>query len=175
MCPKGLLIGKLFRSAASYERPSTARKRRAREQKESQERLERIQAPKVLGPRLTGSLTIGKKELAKTEVSYHRDYPILKKITHDQLQSPLFRLPLEVRRQIYEETIGGYIIHIYCLEAYKRMNHVRCKTPKHEACSCRRMYKQKGIPDSFGNIDLLAPMKSCRRMLVTLSSGELLR
>lgn len=161
---KGLIIGKLFRSAANYERPSTTRKRRAREQEEREQRLQRIQAPRVLGPRLTGSLTIGKEEALKTEAPCHQDYPVLKKVTHHQSQSPLFWLPLEVRRQIYEETIGGYIIHIYCLEAYKRMNHVRCKTPKHEVCSCRHMYKQKGIPDSCGNIDLLAPLKSCRRM-----------
>jgi hypothetical protein len=104
--------------------------------------------------------------MVNTDISKQRLGATLAKNTDQQLQSPLFMLPLEVRRQIYEEVIGGYTIHIYHLEAYKRMGHVRCKDSCSEFCTARSMYKQKGAPDSVGNISLLAPLLSCRRMYV---------
>jgi hypothetical protein len=167
VCGAGLLVAKMFHAAATYERPSVRRKREERLQDESRQRTVRIQAPKVLGPRLQGSLTIGRRvEMEEhEELNRHVAPPSpTSKTTGEQLQSPLFRLPLEVRRQIYEEVIGGYVIHIYSLQAYKRMGHVRCKTPDIIGCTCRTRYKQKGAPDCDGNIDLLAPLKTCRRV-----------
>jgi len=44
--------------------------------------------------------------------------------THDQLQSGLFQLPFELRKQIWDDVLGGYVFHIFFVEAYRRMSHV---------------------------------------------------
>lgn len=88
--------------------------------------------------------------------------------TEDQFQSPLFQLPLEVRRQIYEEVLGGYVIHIYFVQAYRRLSHIRCKdrSPLCKGTTCRTRHKVPGAKDPWGNISLLHMLQSCRRMLV---------
>jgi hypothetical protein len=169
LCGAGFIISRLFHCVTNYTTPGTRRRQAAEAARQTEEAMEerearklRVCAAKFLGPRLEGSLTIGRKEPQQT--GGLQDHVIRPKRTDGQLQSPLFRLPLEVRRQIYEEVIGGYVIHIYLLQAYKRIGHIRCDQPDSERCMCRNMYKQKGIPDASGNIDLLAPLRSCRRV-----------
>lgn len=92
--------------------------------------------------------------------------------TDDQLQSFLFKLPFEVRRQIWEETLGGYVFHIYFVQAYRRMSHTRCKTRLPEICKnddpisgpCRQVFKVPGARDKWGHSNLLSILQSCRRI-----------
>jgi hypothetical protein len=92
--------------------------------------------------------------------------------TDDQLQSYLFKLPLEIRRQIWEETLGGYVFHIYFVQAYRRMSHTRCKTRLPAICKnddpisgpCRQLFKVPGAPDKWGHSNILSILQSCRRM-----------
>ncbi|KAK0111798.1 hypothetical protein ONS96_001066 [Cadophora gregata f. sp. sojae] len=80
--------------------------------------------PQVLGPRLTRSLTIGREEADRSKedsisptavANASRDNPwtIQKTCTAIQEQSPLFKLPLEIRQQIYEYVLGGCHIQIH--------------------------------------------------------------
>ena len=88
-------------------------------------------------------------------------------VTEQQENSVLFKLPLEIRRKIYEEVLSGYVIHVYFVEAYRRMSHTRCKSHTPDVCGdmlCRRLFKVKGAKDAWGNVGLLSLLKSCRRM-----------
>jgi hypothetical protein len=171
----------------AYERPSTKRKREIeREQREIKRRT-----PWVLEPRLEGALTIGKEDEnfgvafeempglgskivmggehrdSESEVSSDREEVARVKIerkTDWQVQSLFFKLPLETRRQIYEEAIGGYVFNIFSVEAYRRVSHTRWKTTCAFDCACRRQFKQPGVADEWGNISLLSVLSTCRRM-----------
>jgi hypothetical protein len=87
------------------------------------------------------------------------------KVTSRQEQSMLFKLPLEIRRQIYAEAIGKYKIHISFNQTYRKMDHQRCKHPTSDDCfkrQCISLHKQKGARDAYGQTDLLALLKTCR-------------
>jgi len=94
--------------------------------------------------------------------------------TDQQKQSLLFQLPTEVRRQIWEETLGGYLFHMYYVDAYRRMAHTRCKHnhEKKALCMneselvnlCRMNIKQPGNADEWGHTNMLSILQSCRRM-----------
>jgi len=89
------------------------------------------------------------------------------KVTMGQEQSSLFRLPLEIRRQIYEEAIGKYKIHITFNQTYRKMGHQRCRHATRKDCfngQCTVRHKQKGAKDAFGQVDLLALLQTCRVM-----------
>jgi len=45
-------------------------------------------------------------------------------ITSDQCQSPLFRLPPELRQEIWKMSLGNNVIHI--LHKHQRLGHVKC-------------------------------------------------
>jgi hypothetical protein len=45
--------------------------------------------------------------------------------TSDQCQSPLFRLPPELRQEIWKMSLGNNVIHI--LHKHQRLGHVKCK------------------------------------------------
>jgi hypothetical protein len=47
-------------------------------------------------------------------------------ITSDQCQSPLFRLPPELRQEIWKMSLGNNVIHI--LHKHQRLGHVKCKS-----------------------------------------------
>ncbi len=114
-----------------------------------------------LGTKIRAGKKEGKKGDGNVEVVKGRGR------TEWQEQSPLFNLPLEIRRQIYEEAIGGYTLHVFTLDAYRRMAHTRCKTavmPEHGNCSCAVRARQKGVCDEWGNSELLALLMTCRRM-----------
>lgn len=95
--------------------------------------------------------------------------------TDDQAQCHLFKLPLEIRNQIWEEVLTGYTIHIFFVENYLPMGHSRCKPEGGRSCVCKleskqwkayqpRTLKQKGAVDAWGQCELLALPKTCRRM-----------
>jgi hypothetical protein len=90
--------------------------------------------------------------------------------TDPQEQSFFFKLPEEIRRQIYGELISGYTFHIRYIEAYRRMGHTRCKTKLPDTCKCLYYVRKKGVPDEWGQADLLAPLQTCRRMYSTVIS-----
>lgn len=165
-CPCMCIVGSLALIAggcvkiARWESPRTKKKKAKREIKR--------QIPRVLEPRLERHLTIG-----KTESLEEIDKEILvssKKVskpparTEQQTQSLFFGLPLEVRRQIYAEAIGGYVIHTSYVHIYKRFNHTRCKIESCDHNYCRLQTKQPGAQDESGAVDLMALLKSCRRM-----------
>jgi hypothetical protein len=185
-----VLISYASHKIKTYERPSTKRKR----QLQRERREMRRRTPRILGPRLEGALTIGRgdgdldlgydpdrmpglgsrilkdeEEVdSESEVSSDSQDTIegrVERRTDWQTQSSFFKLPLEIMRQIYEEAIGGYVFHIFSLEAYRRMSHTRCKTTRFpEDCAFRRQSKQPGAADEWGNISLLSLLTTCRRM-----------
>ncbi|KAH8601521.1 hypothetical protein B0O99DRAFT_606821 [Bisporella sp. PMI_857] len=152
--------------------------------------------PVLLPPRLEKHLTIGRElKLADEEVMVNGKQDVCADVidqdealevtpleqmrgrTDDQMQSRLFQLPLEIRRQIWEETLCGYIFHMYFMESYRCMSHQRCifRDPddvpagisqyrQEGPCSCRSYVKSKGIPDKWGHIDILALLQTCRRV-----------
>ncbi|KAE9362594.1 hypothetical protein N431DRAFT_358358 [Stipitochalara longipes BDJ] len=174
-------------SLSTYESPSTRRKR----QREYEERENRRRIPWVLAPRIGEDevLSIGNENVAipglgskirksdEKRSNKSEDIPWLssrsgkakrEKQTIWQNASPFFNLPLELRRQIYEEAIAGYTLHIFTLDAYRRMAHTRCKTaslPLDSApCQCTFLSRQPGVADEWGNVSLLALLMSCRRI-----------
>lgn len=87
------------------------------------------------------------------------------KTTCRQEQSILFKLPLEIRRQVYTEAIGGYKIHVRFNQTYRKMAHQRCKHTSSNKCYnsyCTILHRQPGMPDKYGQADLLALLKTCR-------------
>lgn len=75
--------------------------------------------------------------------------------THDQLQSRLFKLPLELREQIWENVLGGHLFHIHHVQAYKRFSH-RVRSILSLFCSMSRNcvpLRFTGI-EQIGNIGL---------------------
>jgi hypothetical protein len=46
--------------------------------------------------------------------------------TSDQCQSPLFRLPPELRQEIWKMSLGNNVIHI--LHKHQRLGYVKCKS-----------------------------------------------
>jgi hypothetical protein len=82
--------------------------------------------------------------------------------TDDQTQSLLFALPLEIRRQIWEDVVGGYTIHLNYIPVYKRFDHTRCKMNTCIQDYCKLQIKQEGARDEWGLVDLLALLSSCR-------------
>lgn len=89
------------------------------------------------------------------------------KLTMGQEQSGLFKLPLEIRRQIYKEAIGKYKIHISFNQTYRKMGHQRCRHRDGLDCfkrHCTVLHKQKGARDAWGQVDLLALLQTCRVM-----------
>jgi hypothetical protein len=104
--------------------------------------------------------------------------------THNQEASWPFKLPLEIRKHIYKEAIGGYCIHIHFVEAYRRMGHSRCKLDGSVVCMgltwqasapvvsrdlltpnfSREKFRLPGALDEWGNSGLLPLLQSCRRM-----------
>jgi len=182
-----VLLSDFVYSCSMYKLPSTRRRR----QREYQEREKRRRTPWVLAPRIGEgeALTIGNNLVSipglgskiprhnEKDDSESGDVPKPKtrlrkaktgKESHWQEQSPLFNLPLELRMQIYEEAIAGYTLHIFTLDAYRRMAHTRCKTTNLPAnplpCQCAFVSRQPGVADEWGNVSLLALLMSCRRV-----------
>jgi hypothetical protein len=135
--------------------------------------------PKILGLRKGRSLSIGKPEFPiETNITPTVGAPRdkWKTTTDEQANCGLFKLPYELRRQIFEEVVGGYMVHIYFMEKYLPMAHSRCKPAREGKCECPcfenglwrayqpRVKKQKGALDEWGQCELLAISKTCRRM-----------
>ncbi|KUJ14462.1 uncharacterized protein LY89DRAFT_686934 [Mollisia scopiformis] len=135
--------------------------------------------PKILGPRRGRALSIGRPETpTKIEVTPEVGAPtnIWKTTVDEQENCRLFKLPFELRRQIFEEVLGGYMIHIFFMENYLPMSHSRCKSEREGKCACQvfgkgqwkayqpRTRKQKGAVDQWGQCELLALSKTCRRI-----------
>ncbi|KAH8667485.1 hypothetical protein BGZ60DRAFT_431719 [Tricladium varicosporioides] len=118
--------------------------------------------------RLSQFLEKTKNQIAKEEVTpmpTPKELPT-PKVTHLQQDSSFMtKLPYEIRQQIYRETIGGYVFHIYFVDAYRRMAHLRCKHQDPDRCEkrdCRNRLKQQGAKDKWGQCDLMALLQSCR-------------
>lgn len=58
------------------------------------------------------------------------------------------------------------MIHIYFVQAYRRLSHIRCKdrSPLCKGTTCRTRHKVPGAKDPWGNISLLHMLQSCRRI-----------
>ena len=181
----GIVARDLIIKARAYERPKT---RRSRESKERQKEIIRS-TPRKVGPRLERHLTIGRPEAEANDVAKDeaKDEAVdlaevkgiqmvdlkdvgmkrLMTVTDQQENSVFFQLPLEIRRGIYKNVLGGYVIHVYFVEAYRRMGHTRCKSRAPEVCKgvpCKQIVKVKGAKDAWGNIGLLPLLQSCRRV-----------
>ena len=139
----------------------------------------------VMGPKMQSHLTIGRPlddvqpDLEKVGGFMEGDdlcekelaMPVEEKATNRQEESVLFKLPLEIRRQIYKQVIGQYKIHISFNQTYRKMDHKRCRHLGSVNCfdkHCTMYHKQKGAKDIFGQVDLLALLKSCRMVYVML-------
>jgi hypothetical protein len=186
----GIIAKDLFYKAKRYERPKT--KMRKRDEARRKEVLRTT--PRPLEPRLERHLTIGREILVEKEENMEvlsekrEEVEVLKEKkeeqieivkgkseigrTDDQMESPLFKLPLEIRRQIWEDTLGGYVFHIYFVQAYRRMSHTRCKARSPEPCKggdlslspCRANFKVLGARDQWGHSNLISILQCCRRM-----------
>lgn len=178
-----VLLSHAFHKLLSYERPSTRRKRaRMWEEREIRRRTPRVLAPRSLGSTLSigreddgGMSGLGSKiielddsgsesESSSSGEEVAKSPRRIERRTDWQPQSPFFTLPLEIRRQIYEEAIGGYVFHIFTQDAYRRMAHTRSKTLFPQDSNCRWQARQPGVPDEWGNISLLSLLTTSRRM-----------
>jgi hypothetical protein len=93
-----------------------------------------------------------------------------------QAQSHLWKLPLEVRQQIYAECIAGYKIHIsfnWIVAGSKRkmpmnrrvIGHTRCKDVTANECSlCIILTRRMSEIDECGVDGMLNLLRVCRRM-----------
>jgi hypothetical protein len=198
-------VKNLIVNVKEYERPKT--KRRRRDEDERKELLRTT--PKRLPPRLAHHLTIGRSVLLENgyvlefggngnDIGENAKMDAGKKVkkarmdtdkkseakTHNQEASWPFKLPLEIRKQIYREAIGGYCIHIHFVEAYRRMGHSRCRLDGSVVCMgltwqasapvvsrdlltpnfSREKFRLPGALDDWGNSGLLPLLQSCRRM-----------
>lgn len=104
--------------------------------------------------------------------------------TYDQKQSRLFKLPLELREQIYREVLSGPPIHI--IRKQKKLGHLRCKAIRPEDCPVKYEFGGRadsrqtcwGLTDNVGvwcgrstwheptDGGILPLLRSCRRMHV---------
>jgi hypothetical protein len=165
-----VFLSHAFYSLSTYELPSTKRKRR----REYEERERRRRTPWVLTPRSEQDIEalsiLGDEDVGDEEEGVEDDINEIRKArgqrTAWQNQSRFFALPLEIRRQIYEDAMGGYTLHVFTIDAYRRMSHTRCKTesPAPVSCSCSLVARQPGVPDEWGNSSLLSFVMSCRRV-----------
>ena len=166
---------KTHRFVKEYERPAkTARKARIREQREWRSTVPRPvkERGEGWGDGLSvcgsvGGVCGGEGEEGEGNGNGERisDDGKGKRLTVEQRDSPLSKLPPEVRRQVWEEVLGEYVFHIRFLEAYRKMGHVRCKTRYPEVCKereCRMRSKIRGAEDEWGVVDLLALLRTCR-------------
>lgn len=92
-------------------------------------------------------------------------------LTDNQSNSQFIsKLPPETRQKIYRETIGGYMMYIRFQDAYRRLTHSRCRHIDIRRCElamCKtKNNKQPGAPDHWGQVNLLALLKTCRIMWV---------
>ncbi|KAA8573423.1 hypothetical protein EYC84_005009 [Monilinia fructicola] len=83
-----------------------------------------------------------------------------------QNNSALWKLPREVRDMIWEEAAGGYLVHLSWLDAYRKLQFSRCKGDDGICVGpdCQTIRKGKGVPDLWGNIDLIGYLLVCRKM-----------
>lgn len=83
-----------------------------------------------------------------------------------QTASWLFKLPKEVRLMIYEEVLGGMIIHI--VRRKTRLGHKLCKgNGDPQQCisdHCRGFKVQSGVHAGRGGGGLIQILQSCRKM-----------
>ncbi len=127
-------------------------------------------------PPRTHSLTPPPSEISDQELEMY-----------EQTQSPLFKLPPELRCQIYGEVIGNKTIHIV-QRSRDKLGHTICRCnnpPCQEQCredGCRGTKLPSGIYAIFGagSGGILPLLKSCRKMyglylLLTLQDAYLLR
>lgn len=158
---------------------SMACKRDKKRQQEETKDMIIKHTPKILAPRRGRSLSIGKPEIgSETDATPTVGAPksTWKTTTDEQTQCSLFKLPFELRRQIFEEVVGGYMIHIFFVENYLPMAHSRCKSERYGKCGCEifgkgqwrayqpRTVKRRGALDHWGQCELLALSKTCRKM-----------
>ncbi|KAH8802719.1 hypothetical protein F5884DRAFT_480252 [Xylogone sp. PMI_703] len=186
----GLIAIDAFKFAKHYERP---KKRAERQEKENARAMWRRNPTDLdMAPRLERSLTLPLRVPEHVDLSGYYDSKEFDKFvkgavvhsggkkvkdlspppvrepqrTEDQLQSPFFQLPLEIRRQIYEEVLAGHVFHIYFVPAYRRLSHTRCKN-RSPVCTgeiCRARVKVPEMRDEWGNASLLHMLQTCRKI-----------
>jgi hypothetical protein len=117
----------------------------------------------MLAPRKR-NLTIGKPDLDLLTLQP----PQVPRRTDNQYQSPLFKIPFEIRQQIYGYVISGYLIYLHYRQDYRSPYPRRCRDG--DRCSyCKRSRRDRAESlDLFGSNHLLALPKTCRKMLVLI-------
>jgi hypothetical protein len=87
-------------------------------------------------------------------------------IASEQTESPLFKLPREIRQMIYEQLLGGNVFHI--VRRRKKLGHTRCRAYREpDQCiptRCRGLKLPSGVHAGYGDGDLIEVLQSCRRV-----------
>ena len=88
----------------------------------------RRNAPKPLGKTRSRQLSLPLPEAASKGNSW---YSFRKaQMTHDQLQSSLFKLPSEIRQIIWKHSLGGHLLHMVRLPG--RLLAIKCSSDAQE-------------------------------------------
>lgn len=91
--------------------------------------------------------------------------------THSQIQAILFRqMPIEVRRLIYEEVLGGEVLHI--LRKRRKLGHYVCRVEPHLCLNraCLALTDSDGVWAGWRNHSeptdggLLPLLRTCRKV-----------
>ena len=86
------------------------------------------------------------------------------------------KLPLEIRRLIYQEFLDGETLHIHVSEPTKTMSHTNCTRDKSSSSPEQGSELCWGCHKSLDTRCLTSPLKSCWKMLVSsLRINEILK
>jgi len=155
---------------------------RKRREKEFRKRQFELLVPIPLGVRMERNLTIGRELIIDQKPSVKgskggRKLHLIQRSVHEttqermvggwtcgQLDSWLFKFPAEIRAQIWEEVLGGNILHITFDLSRRRMIHKQCR----EVCPWRQYTSSLIVRThiDYVNVRLLSILLSCRRMYV---------
>lgn len=87
-------------------------------------------------------------------------------MTYNQSESWLFKLPKNVRSQIYSNVLGNRVLHI--VRRHTKLGHKSCSTDASpEACllaQCRGSKTEYGIYRDSGDGNLVQILQTCRKM-----------
>jgi hypothetical protein len=97
---------------------------------------ERSLTPPLQSEESGSRITTGRRDLLRIMGGPYQDSQgttepiVVLQNTSDQCQSPLFRLPPELRQEIWRMSLGNNVIHI--LHKHQRLGHVKCKSALHQ-------------------------------------------
>jgi hypothetical protein len=110
---------------------------------------------------------LGRRKRPLSLVSSSSDEDVRQSLYTDQQNTSwLFNLPKEVRLMIYEEVVGGMVLHI--VRRKNKLGHKLCKgSGDPEKCisdHCRGFKIQSGVHAGRGSGGLIQMLQSCRKM-----------